>query len=192
MCFGSMPLIPSFTVNLKDSILPGLVTIGKFDGKNPSVAYASTQDSITIYSPHTRSDDAKHEVSWKLVWRSAISAREVNNHHDSLYPWKNVNRKVRRLNIAHNISSLACGPLVTDRSTITTSSSNNSNDAEAKRPLDGSSPSTSAAPGAVDFLLVGSGTHLQAYDVESNSDLFFKEVSVGSVAIYGNDREHAT
>lgn len=118
-----MPLIPTFQINLSTSVLPGLVTIGKFDGSHPSLACATSPDNILIHSPHLRDSKSEHEL--------------------------------RQLSVNRQISALTSGDL---------------GGREVKR----------------DTLLVGTLTNLLAYDVESNSDLFYKDVPDGVNALtYG-------
>lgn len=46
---------PTFTIKLGQPIFPGLVTCGKFDGKTPSIAFATTGGKIIVHSPHDHS-----------------------------------------------------------------------------------------------------------------------------------------
>lgn len=116
-------LTPTFRIQLNNPVLQGLVTVGKFDGSNPSLACATSPDNIFIHSPHTRNEENEHEI--------------------------------RQLAVNRRISALSCGDL------------------EAKER-------------ARDVLLVGTHTNLLAYDVEKNSDIFYKEVPDGvNSLIYG-------
>jgi Bardet-Biedl syndrome 2 protein len=111
----------SFKVGMGQPILPGLATIGKFDGKFPALAAGTLGNRIFVYSPHQRTDDSKVEV--------------------------------RFLNINRELKALSSGKL------------DPAKDAEV--------------------LLVGTATHIMAYDVERNQDVYFKEVAdgVNSVAV---------
>ena len=44
--------VPVFTINLNQKILPGRVTVGEFDGKNPCLAAATTAEKVLIHNPH--------------------------------------------------------------------------------------------------------------------------------------------
>jgi Bardet-Biedl syndrome 2 protein len=108
----------SYKFALGNPVLPGMVTVGKFDGKHPSLACATVGNRVFVYSPHTVSDSSRIDV--------------------------------RFLNINRVIRALSSGRL---------------------------GESTN------DVLLVGSPTHILAYDVEKNQDIFFKEVSDGITTI---------
>jgi len=47
-------LVPSFRINLGNAVLPGLVTIGRFDGEHPSLVAATSASHLLLHSPHTR------------------------------------------------------------------------------------------------------------------------------------------
>ena len=104
----------SYKFALGNPILPGMVTVGKFDGQHPSLACGTVGNRVFVYSPHTVSDSSRTDV--------------------------------RFLNINREIRALASGKI---------------------------------GSFANDILLVGSPTHILAYDVEKNQDIFFKEVSDG-------------
>jgi Bardet-Biedl syndrome 2 protein len=111
----------AFRVGMGHPILPGLATIGKFDGKHPAIAAGTLGNRILVYSPHQRTDDAKVDV--------------------------------RFLNINRELKALTSGKLDSSKDT--------------------------------EFLLVGTATHIMAYDVERNQDVYFKEIpdGVNSVAV---------
>lgn len=94
-----------------------LAAVGKFDGKHPSLAYATTGGKVCIHSPHASGDQAQTQY----------------------------------LNINKEITALTTGQL----------------DTESSR----------------DTLLVGTNTSLQAYDVYTNQDLFFKDIPDGVCAL---------
>lgn len=114
-------ILPSFRIQLGNTVLPKLVTVGKFDGIHPSIACATSADNLLIHSPHTRGAHSEHET--------------------------------RTINLNRTISALAAGDL--------------EGKPDKKR----------------DLLLIGSSTSLQGYDVENNSDIFFKEVPDGVNAL---------
>ena len=45
-------LVSAFNFKLDYPIQSGQVVVGKFDGKNPSLAYATTGGKILLHSPH--------------------------------------------------------------------------------------------------------------------------------------------
>ena len=50
-------MIPSFTIQLQQPVLPGLVTIGRFDGRKPSLACATVGGKVLLHSPHEGNND---------------------------------------------------------------------------------------------------------------------------------------
>ena len=112
-------LQPSYKLNIGVSVMPGMVAVGKFDGKNPALAVGTIGNRVAVYSPHTHTDDNKVELRYL-----------------------NINRELRALHAAK----------------LETAS-------------------------AHDVLLVGSSTHILAYDVEENRDIFLREVSSGLSSI---------
>ncbi|XP_066996854.1 Bardet-Biedl syndrome 2 protein [Anabrus simplex] len=128
--------VPLFTLNLNHKILPGRVTIGKYDGSHSCLSAATTADKVLIHSPHRR---------------TGISmGRLISN---------DENKELALLNINQSVQSLCAGRL---------------NPAEER-----------------DCLVVGTPTNLLAYDVENNTDIFYKEVADGaSVIIIGKLGTH--
>ncbi|XP_057662822.1 Bardet-Biedl syndrome 2 protein homolog [Diorhabda carinulata] len=55
---------PVFTLELNCKILPGLVTIGKYDGAHPCITAATTTDKVLIHSPHRRNTNTTGRVLW--------------------------------------------------------------------------------------------------------------------------------
>eukprot|EP00727_Mastigamoeba_balamuthi_P010083 m51a1_g5698 putative bardet-biedl syndrome 2 protein homolog (629) ;mRNA; f:1021607-1024075 len=122
-----MPLIPAFQLKLKNTILPNLASIGRFDAKHPSLTCATTAGKIFVHSPHLQTADEG---------------------------------EVKYLNINQHITALATGstgPLPTRDFGA------HSGDPRLNR----------------DVLFVGTQTNLLVYDVEYNSDVFYKEVDYG-------------
>eukprot|EP00607_Mallomonas_marina_P009864 CAMPEP_0182420674 /NCGR_PEP_ID=MMETSP1167-20130531/5644_1 /TAXON_ID=2988 /ORGANISM="Mallomonas Sp, Strain CCMP3275" /LENGTH=760 /DNA_ID=CAMNT_0024596939 /DNA_START=242 /DNA_END=2524 /DNA_ORIENTATION=+ len=114
--------VPAFTLNVGNQIIKGLVTIGKFDGKSPSLACATSGGKILLHSPHEGS----------------------GNGLDGIVP------SIRFLNLNRKISAISSGSLLPDRS--------NTNP---------------------EMLFVGTQSNLLAYDVERNSDVYFRDVQDG-------------
>jgi Bardet-Biedl syndrome 2 protein len=114
-------LQPSYKLNIGVSVLPGVVAIGKFDGKYPALAVGTLGNRVAIYSPHTHTDESKVELRYL-----------------------NINRELKALHAAQLDFSDASGG---------------------------------------DVLLVGSSTHVLAYNVEENRDIFLREVSSGLSSI---------
>lgn len=71
-------LIPTFRIELGKPVIAGLAVVGKFDGKHPSLAGATTKDSILCHSPHLRGADSKHEIRTFSVNRT-ITALAAGN-----------------------------------------------------------------------------------------------------------------
>lgn len=46
--------VPLFTIQLKQRMLPGRVTIGKFDGSHCCITAATTGDKVFVHSPHLK------------------------------------------------------------------------------------------------------------------------------------------
>ncbi|KAJ9598202.1 hypothetical protein L9F63_011122 [Diploptera punctata] len=123
--------VPIFTFNLNHKLLPGRVTIGKYDGTHSCLTAATTADKVLVHSPHKRMGLA--------VGRVIPS---------------DTNKELALLNINQSVTSLCAGNL---------------NPADER-----------------DTLVVGTPTNLLAYDVENNSDIFYKEVADGaSVVVIG-------
>ena len=118
-------LLPIFTLNLGQKILPGRVTIGEYDGKHPCLTAATGAEKVFIHNPHQR--------------MGHMSGRMVANQ---------ANMDISVLNINQQILSLTAGRL---------------NDAVNR-----------------DTLVIGTPTNLLAYDVENNSDIFYKDVPDGA------------
>lgn len=131
-------LIPAFELHLKNTVLTGLVCVGKCayrapvvplvrppltlladDGKHPSLTCATSAGKVFLHSPHEQEDADKPPI--------------------------------RFLNINRRITAMAAGAL---------------------------------KPGlSRELVLVGTPTSLMAYDVEENSDLFFKDIPDGVNAL---------
>jgi Bardet-Biedl syndrome 2 protein len=118
-------LTSTFSIQLAHEVVTGLVTVGKFDGKHPSMACATTGGRVLIHSPHES--------------KSSVKDTEYSD--------------IRFLNLNRQITSLASGCLDSTR------------------------------PDSHDILFVGTGSTLLAYDVENNSDVFFKDLPDGANTI---------
>ena len=66
--------IPSFRLNLGCAIQPGLATLGRFDGAHPSLAFATSADTILIHSPHDPSSSSDSSQLRTLAINRRISA----------------------------------------------------------------------------------------------------------------------
>ncbi|KAJ8927775.1 hypothetical protein NQ314_019724 [Rhamnusium bicolor] len=80
---------PVFTLELNYKILPGLVTLGKYDGTHPCLTAATSNDKVLIHSPHRRNPS----ISGRITWSES-------------------NREIATLNINHTITSLTTGALL--------------------------------------------------------------------------------
>lgn len=55
-----MPLVPAFQLRLKDQILEGLATVGKYDGKHPCLTAATSGGKIFIHNPYQQEADGSN------------------------------------------------------------------------------------------------------------------------------------
>ena len=128
-------LLPIFTLNLNQRVLPGRVTLGEFDGRHPCLAAATTAEKVCLvllWCDHSDYQVLVHNPHQRM---GHMSGRMVAS---------SSSQELSMLNINQRILSLAAGKL----------------DERVER----------------DVLAIGTPTTLLAYDVENNSDLFFKEV----------------
>ncbi|KAL1131419.1 hypothetical protein AAG570_011036 [Ranatra chinensis] len=107
--------VPLYTLQLNQTFIPGLVTIGKYDGSHSCITAATNGDKVLVHTPHIR------------------------------------DKELSVLNVNQPVTAICAGRL---------------------RPDDNR-----------DVLLIGTQTTLLAYDVENNTDLFYKEVPDGVNAI---------
>ena len=115
-------MVPTFKFTLNNTILPGVVAVGKYDGRTPSLTCGTSGGKVFMHNPHQSSvkNAAGEEAQDKLTF----------------------------LNINNDITAIATGAVA---------ESMNGKDA----------------------LFVGTKTNLLAYDVNKNTDLFYKEVQDG-------------
>ena len=75
---GSSMLIPAFNLDLNNPILRGLATVGKLDGKHPSLTCATSAGKIFFHSPHEK--DPKDQLRFLNINRriSAIACGKLN------------------------------------------------------------------------------------------------------------------
>ncbi|XP_066971024.1 Bardet-Biedl syndrome 2 protein homolog isoform X2 [Macrobrachium rosenbergii] len=121
-------LIPVFTLNLNQKILPGKVTVGKYDGAHACLTVSTTADKVLVHNPHQRLGVSGGRMSLSQ------SSTETS-----------------LLNINQTVSAITAGRL--------------------------------AASQLYDTLVVGTPTNVLAYDVQSNADVFYKDVADGANAI---------
>nr|CAH7736700.1 unnamed protein product [Callosobruchus chinensis] len=126
---------PVFNLELDYKILPGLVTIGKYDGTHPCVTAGTVTDKVLIHSPHKRSP----------LTAGRILSLESN-------------KEISLLNINQKVGCLTVGMIVPD---------------DEK-----------------DILIVGTNSHILAYHVHDNKDVFYRECPDGvqSIAV-GNFKD---
>ena len=74
-----MPLVPAFQLRLKDQILEGLATVGKYDGKHPCLTAATSGGKIFIHNPYQQEADGSNikylNINKKI---SAVSHGELD------------------------------------------------------------------------------------------------------------------
>ncbi|CAG9855973.1 unnamed protein product [Phyllotreta striolata] len=119
---------PVFTLELNYKIIPGLVTVGKYDGTHPCITAATTTDKVLIHSPHRRSNATAGRVHWSES-----------------------NKEIATLNVNQTITCLTVGVLLPD---------------EDK-----------------DVLIIGTSSHVLAYQVHDNKDVFYRECADGVKSI---------
>ena len=73
---------PSYKLIVGVNVLPGIVAVGKFDGKNPALAVSKLGNRVAVYSPHTHTDDNKVELRYlnincelKALHAASLTAR---------------------------------------------------------------------------------------------------------------------
>ncbi len=120
-------MVPSFKFTLNNTILPGCVTVGRYDGRHPTLTCGTTGGKVLMHNPH------------KANVNSNTYGEKQNTSNED---------KVTFLNINNQITAVACGTI------------------DPK--LDNK-----------DVLCVGTRTNLLAYNVNDNTDLFYKEVQDG-------------
>jgi Bardet-Biedl syndrome 2 protein len=135
----------AFSFKLSHAVQAGLVCVGQFDGRHPSLAFATSTGNVLIHNPH-RTDLAANAAN-----ASSSSASRAND--------------VQQLAVNRKVTSLASGCFAGAASSSASASASSSAS---------SSRSGSTAGQQKDTLLVGTETNLMAYDVDRNSDLFFK------------------
>lgn len=74
-----MPLVPAFQLRLKDQILEGLATVGKYDGKHPCLTAATSGGKIFMHNPYQQEADGSNvkylNINKKI---SAVSHGELD------------------------------------------------------------------------------------------------------------------
>eukprot|EP00906_Rhabdomonas_costata_P038539 RCo054403 len=81
-------LIPAFQLSLNNSILEGMATVAKYDGKHPSLTCATSGGKVFVHNPHDRSDAAPGQQ-----------------------PSTDAAAHTRYLNINRSVTALTSGPL---------------------------------------------------------------------------------
>lgn len=121
-----------FNFKLNHAVQPGLVCVGKFDGKHHSLAFATSTGNVLIHNPHRA----------ELFAASSDSSSRASD--------------VQTLAVNRKVTALSSGCF---------------------------SASASSASADRDLLLVGTETNLMAYDVDRNSDLFYKVCPIVRCAV---------
>nr|CAD7463264.1 unnamed protein product [Timema tahoe] len=118
--------VPVFTLSLGCRVLPGCVTVAKFDGSHCCLAAATIADKVVIHSPHHHNG-----LLGRVGFGSTQSTQELST-----------------LNMSQSVTALCAGVL---------------------------DPSTDK-----DMLVVGTATSLLAYNVDTNMELFYRELERSS------------
>lgn len=66
-------MIPAFQFSLGHQILQGLVTVGKYDGKHPSLTCGTTAGKVLIHCPHNRQEQARDDIMFLNINRKITS-----------------------------------------------------------------------------------------------------------------------
>ncbi len=161
-------LVPIFTLKLNQKILPRLVTVGHYDGKHPSLTAATNGGKVVsilitvhLLNIHT------------LALRSDPCVLRVYD--KTRYSLLHIFLPVQVF--MHTPHRRMSSPSTTPTARLSVSSS----DSDITL-LSIGQHVTSLAAGKLDpeldqdVLVVGSQTNVLAYDVEQNSELFYKEV----------------
>ena len=72
-------LIPAFTIELNNPVLRGLVAVGKFDGRHPSLTCGTSAGKIFFHSPHEK--DAQAQIRFLNINRkiSALACGKLDS-----------------------------------------------------------------------------------------------------------------
>lgn len=62
-------LIPAFQLHLNNPVLHGHATVGKYDGKHPSLTCATSAGKIFIHSPHEKNEESTNQVRFLNINR---------------------------------------------------------------------------------------------------------------------------
>ncbi len=69
----------AFRINLEQQVLTGLVALGKFDGKTPSLALGTTGGKVMLHSPHQVGDDESNNIVRHLNFNRKITSLTVGS-----------------------------------------------------------------------------------------------------------------
>jgi len=153
--------LPAYEFHLNESVVPRQVAVGCFDGTTPSLAMATGNDRVVVYTP---APQGMHQTSGRSGIGSSSTARSTDNSTDSFKQGR-----IRTFNEGSRITALCTTPFIASETAVSTGV--------------GPAASGSLAPPtsiARDALIIGTGSHVHAYDVERNSDLFFANMPVSS------------
>lgn len=153
---GPPPVLThAFELKLPGKVIGDLFTMGRFEGDAVSFVYATTEDSLVIYTPSKGAEsDSKDGVPGEI----------------------------KRLTVAEKITALSAVPFdaLSRSESIKTSSSllthgfNNTINSSNHDPETGNEEMTYSR----DVVVIGTGSRIQAYDVMANRDLFYVNVMV--------------
>lgn len=66
-------MIPAFQFSLGHQVLQGLVTVGRYNGKHPSLTAGTTAGKVLIHCPHNREENPENEVLFLNINRKITS-----------------------------------------------------------------------------------------------------------------------
>lgn len=194
-------IVPSFTFGLNQSIIPGCVCSGRFGGtllqssSSSSSSSFQTANSLLPTSP-TNSSNASLGVDivtlacatsgGRIVLHDGATSQNINNTYNS---------NIRYLNINRSISALTCARLPTPSSSSSTGrndttggvtngyATGSSSGYSSSLVSISSGPQVNPLSLTTDVLLIGTSGSIQAYNVDTNTDLFFKDTSEAVTAV---------
>ncbi|KAF7495028.1 Bardet-Biedl syndrome 2 protein [Sarcoptes scabiei] len=174
-----MPLLTKeFTINLNETMKPGKVKIGYFDGNHPCIVAVSRSDKIFVHNP-----------SQRLNLNSIQATNNNNNNVDSsvetLFHQNEASKELNFLNINQTINCIAVGSIasIDKRKKFNEYILEENSEERSKKDSRKNSNNQLDTRRRNDILIVGTNTSIQAYDVYQNTDLFYKEIPDGANTI---------
>lgn len=152
-------LVPVFSLKLAHKIIPRLLTVGKYDGVHPCLTGGTSGSKVSISLWTKSGSPCSLWCTYHVLLQVFIHSPHLMTRPGNRVGGGRVQSalesggagEVSLLNIGQQVTSLAAAV------------------------IDGEMTLNAERPG--DVLFVGTQTNLLAYNVEQNSDLFYKDVS---------------